>query len=148
MEDRGLRLRAEDEEDLKVISACLQDAVVRVGDLAYLPKARRFVLLANRYCWENDSRSRKPCERVRTGLHFEGVTGVKSARVRQSNPEAVVELLAIRFAPNGDGAGHVDLHFAGGGLIRLEVECIDANLRDVTGHWPAKGRPAHELGEG
>ena len=137
----GLTLTAEDEEDLKVISAHIQDAVVRSGDMAYLPKARRFVLLLNRYCWEGED-----CARQRAGLHFENVLNVKSTKLKQDDPEVVLELLAIDFAPSQDAAGAVDLVFAGGGRVRLDVECIDATLRDVSAPWPAKGRPAHDLG--
>jgi hypothetical protein len=140
-----LRLRAEDEEDLRIISAHVQDAVIRIGDLAYLPKTRRFALLLNRYCWEDADRS---CARMRAGLHFEGVLRARSFNVRQDDPEAVVELLALRYAEGQDGAGTVDLLLAGGGCIRLDVECIDATLRDLEGPWPAKGRPAHDLDGG
>jgi hypothetical protein len=139
-----LRLLAQDEEDLKIISAHLQDAVMRIGDLAYLPRHRRFAALVNRFCWED-------CEegnfgvRVRAGLHFDGVLKVQSQNLRQDNPEAVAMLLAINFIAQTDGGGMIDLLLSGGGRIRLEVECIDAALRDITEPRPAVARPAHDL---
>lgn len=150
MASEPLRLRAEDEEDLKVVSACLQDAVVRVGDLAYLPKSHRFVVLLNRYCWELDQSGTPGSTRMRTGLHFDDVLKARVLNVRQDNPDAVVELLAIQCGEAGDGRQSIDLLFAGGGCIRLEVECIDVTVRDLEGPWPARGRPAHPLdgGEG
>ena len=143
----GLKLIAEDEEDLAIISAHLQDAVMRVGDLAYLPKSRRFAAFLNRYCWEGCPEG-SVGERTRSGLHFDNVLKVKAMNVRQDDPDAIVELLALRFEPLGDGAGFIDLLLAGGGRIRLEVEAIEAGLRDISEHYPARARPEHSLGEG
>jgi hypothetical protein len=140
----GLRLLAEDQEDLKIISAHLQDAVMRMGDLAYLPKHRRFVVMLNRFCWEGCPEGSLG-ERVLTGLHFDGVLKVQSQHVRQDNPDAVAALLAINFSPAADSGGIIDLVLAGGGRIRLHVECIDAALRDMTEPRPAVARPAHDL---
>jgi hypothetical protein len=83
--------------------------------------------------------------RVRSGLHFDRVLGVRSHNIRQGAPDAVISLLAIRFTPRGPGdpAGTVEMTFAGGGAIRLDVECIDAELADVSAEWAARGRPAH-----
>jgi len=144
MKEQGLRLLAEDEEDLKIVSAHLQDAVMRVGDMVYLPKSRRFAALVNRFCWEGCGEERIG-ERVRAGLHFDGVMKVQAQNVRQDNPDAVVELLALKFKPDGDVGGTIELMLAGGGRIRLEVEYVDAVLRDMTEHWPAVARPEHDL---
>ncbi|HXJ00849.1 MAG TPA: DUF2948 family protein [Micropepsaceae bacterium] len=140
----GLRLLAEDEEDLKIISAHLQDAVMRVGDVVYLPRQHRFVAMVNRFCWEGCPEGSLG-ERVLTGLHFDGVLKVQSQHVRQDDLEAVAELLAINFTPESAGAGVIDLMLAGGGRIRLYVECIDAVLRDMTEPRPAVARPEHDL---
>ena len=136
-------LTAEDPEDLEVISTRLQDAVARMGDLVYLPKKRRFAALFNRFKWESGKRGDL---RVRTGLHFDGVLSVKSRKLKRGAPDAVVELLTVRFTPNSadDPAGKVELVFAGGGAILLEVECLDAGLADVSGDWAARARPRHE----
>jgi Protein of unknown function (DUF2948) len=140
----GLTLAAEDAADLEVISARLQDAVAQVKDLVYLPKKRRFAALFNRFQWESEAK--KGDLRVRAGLHFEGVLSVKALKLKRDIPDAVVELLAIRFEPKGgeDPGGTVELVFAGGGAMRLEVECIDAGLTDMSGAWAARGRPEHE----
>ena len=139
-----LRLLTEDEEDLKIISAYLQDAVMRVGDLAYLPKHRRFAALVNRFCWEDCGEGNLGV-RVRAGLHFDGVLKVQAQNVRQGDPDAVAVLLAIEFTPEKDGGGAIDLMLSGGGRIRLQVECIEAALRDITEPRPAVARPAHDL---
>ncbi|HEY1632056.1 MAG TPA: DUF2948 family protein [Rhizomicrobium sp.] len=138
-------LAAEDAEDLEVISAKLQDAVAKVSDLVYLPKQRRFAGLFNRFKWEN---ARKDGDlRVRAGLYIDGVLSAKSHNILRGAPDAVLSLLAIRFESK-DGAedpgGVIHMQFAGGGTIRLDVECIAAGLSDVSGEWAALGRPEHE----
>ena len=146
MSSNGLRLLAEDAEDLAVLSVHLQDAVLRIGDMAYLPKQKRFAALVNRFCWEGCDEAATG-ERVLAGLHFDRVLGVKASKVRQDSPDAVVQLLALHFEPKGDVAGTVEFLLAGGGRIRLEVECIDAQLRDLSESWPASARPKHGLEE-
>jgi hypothetical protein len=139
-------LAAVDGEDLQVISARLQDAVARLGDFVYLPKTRRFAVLFNRFKWESGERVNL---RVRSGLHFDGVLSVKSHKLKRGAPDAVVSLLAITFTPKAgdDPAGTVELVFAGGGAMMLDVECLDAGLADVSGEWAARGRPEHESEE-
>lgn len=141
----SLTLGAEDAQDLEVISARLQDAVAQVKDFVWLPKARRFAALFNRFKWEAGGRNLNL--RVRSGLHFDGVLSVKSSRLKLGDPDAVVSLLAIRFEPKGqeDPGGVIELVFSGGGAIRLDVECVDAELSDVSGEWAARGRPLHEV---
>jgi hypothetical protein len=136
-------LAAQDGEDLEIISARLQDAVAKIGDFVYLPKKHRFAALFNRFKWENGKRGNL---RVRAGLHIDSVLSVRSHKLKRGAPNAVVELLAVRFAPKApeDPAGEIELVFAGGGSIKLDVECVDASLADVSGAWAARGRPAHE----
>ena len=142
-----LTLAAADAEDLEIISARLQDAVAQVKDLVWLPKSRRFAALFNRFKWETAEAKRGKGEnlRVRAGLYFDGVLSAKSFRLKR-DPDAVASLLAITFTPKAadDPAGTIELLFAGGGAIKLDVECIDAGLTDVSGEWAARGRPMHE----
>ncbi len=148
---RETTLAAEDADDLEIVSAKLQDAVARVKDLVWLPKSRRFAALFNRFKWEAAERKAGKGDnlRVRAGLHFDGVLSVKAHRLNRGDPQAVVSLLAIRFAPKtpDDPGGLVELLFAGGGAIRLEVEYIDASMSDLGGEWAARGRPAHQTEE-
>lgn len=134
-------LAARDAEDLDVLSAKLQDAVARLGDLVYLKKQRRFAGLFNRFVWEAGERQNV---RVRTGLSFEGVLAARCRNLKQGAPDAVVELLAVRFKPAEAPAGTVELIFAGDGAIELDVECLEAALADEDGVWAARGRPSHQ----
>jgi hypothetical protein len=145
MNPRELTLGAEDAEDLQIISARLQDAVAQLKDLVYLPKSRRFVALFNRFKWESGAKNLNL--RVRSGLHFDRVLSAKAHKLKRGDPQGVVSLLAIRFVPKGgeDPGGVIELVFSGGGAMRLDVECIDAGLSDVSGEWAARGRPLHEV---
>jgi hypothetical protein len=138
-----MKLAAADNEDLEILSARLQDATARLKDIAWLPRQRRFAALFNRYRWEE---AKGKGTRVRSGLHFDGVLAVKSHNIKRGAPDAVVALLAIKFTPNGgeDPGGVIELLLAGGGAFRLTVECIEAELSDLTGPWAARGRPVHD----
>jgi hypothetical protein len=137
-----LRLLAEDEDDLAVISAALQDAIAKVGDIEWDARGRRFTLALNRYLWEVPGGLLG--NRVRAGLQFGSVLAVKSRNVRRDPPDAVIELLAVRFEPGEAPGGVIRLAFAGGGDLELTVECVDAALADVSAPWPTSSTPAHE----
>ncbi|HRD27816.1 MAG TPA: DUF2948 family protein [Caulobacter sp.] len=135
-----LRLLAQDAEDLAVISAALQDAVAKIGDIAFEPRARRLTVAFNRYRWERDGRTH---ERVRSGLQLGGVMAVRSRNLRRDSKGAVVELLALNFEPGEAPGGAVVFTFAGGGDLRAEVECLEAVLADVSTPWPTPRTPTH-----
>jgi hypothetical protein len=139
-EPKPIRLLAQDTEDLEVISAAMQDAVLKVGDIAYEPKARRLTVAFNRYRWEGGGG-----ERVRAGLQLGGVLKVEQRKIRRGAPGAVLELLAMTFTPGEAPGGTVTLSFAGGGDLRAEVECVEAVLADISEPWPTRRKPAHEL---
>ncbi|KAA5804683.1 DUF2948 family protein [Alkalicaulis satelles] len=139
--ERALRLIAQNPEDLPVLSAALQDAAGTLGDFQYEPKARRFTLALNRYRWEGPARGRG--ERVRAALQIGSVLSVRSQRLKQGARDAVVNLLALSFEPGEAPGGALILTFSGGGALRLEVECIDAALADVSRPWRAMARPGH-----
>src|ERR1700741_3720972 len=130
-ETAPLRLLAEDAGDLAVISAALQDAVAKVGDISFEAKARRLTIAFNRFRWEGDAR-----QRVRSALQLGRVLGVQARRIRRERKDTVVELLAIQSEPGEVPGGVLTLSFAGGGDLRAEVECRDAVLADVSQPWP------------
>ncbi len=141
-----LKLVALDAEDLAVISAHLQDAVLRIGDMVWLAREQRFAAVANRFDWAKALRDGTgPYERRRTGLRFERVLSVKVRNLSLNAKNRVLELLAIRFEETDAPAGYITLIFAGGGAIRLEVECIEAEMCDLGAAWRAKRMPDHGL---
>lgn len=138
-----LRLVALDQDDLAVISAHLQDAIVRVADLVYLPQERRFVLVGRRFDWE--AGSDEPPRRRLTGLHFERVTAVRTRGIERSSPDAVLNLLAITFQARDTPSGTATLIFADGGAVQVEVECIELQMKDLGPVWEAESRPVHDV---
>jgi len=140
----ALKLVALDEQDLGIVSACVQDAVMKVGDLEFLPAAKRFVMPMNRFAWEKKSSFfRRHNERRQSVLHFDRVLGAKLSGISRDRPDEVLSLLAISFVPLSEPAGIVELIFAGDGAIMLEVECIEARLADLGSAWEAASRPRH-----
>ena len=139
-----LKLLALDSEDLDVISATTQDAVIRVRDMGFAQRDKRFALLMNRYAWEVEG-GRSNGQRRRAALSFGRVTAVAAAGVDLNALDGVLELLDIRFEATDEPAGHIELRFAGGGTVRLLVECIEARLEDLGAAWAAKGKPEHSL---
>jgi hypothetical protein len=146
----ALRLRAIDAMDLSVIAAHLQDAIAQVGDMAYQPQKRRFAVMFNRFMWEDveDDKREGPkaddgYRRVRSALHFDGVQRVQTQGMKLGAKEAVAELLTLAFEPQSEPAGTIKMTFAGGGAIKLDVECLDAWLTDVSAPWPTPHRPGH-----
>jgi len=133
-----LRLLAQDAEDLEVISAAMQDAVAKVGEVSYEPKARRLTIAFNRYRWEAAG-----SERVRSGLQLGGVLNVQTRRIRRSPRDAVIEVLAVTFEPGEAPGGTITISCAGGGDIRAVVECVDVVLADVSEPWPTPRTPRH-----
>ncbi|HWE45744.1 MAG TPA: DUF2948 family protein [Caulobacteraceae bacterium] len=136
----GLRLLAQDADDLQIISAALQDAVAKVGDIHWEQRGRSLTIEFNRFRWEDADGK---LERVRTGLQLGGVMAVKARRLRRDVKGAVVELLALDFLPGEAPGGIIAFEFAGGGDLRAEVECIDAVMADLSKPWPARKQPDH-----
>ena len=134
-----MKLTAKDTEDLKVISAHMQDALVRLADIRYLPKTRQFAFVANRFAWESQPNS----ERRRTGMHFEHVLNVKQQGIPTQEKDAILSLLAISFEPGPEPSGTVVLTFSADCTIRLGVEYLDLQLKDLGGAWATEFTPTH-----
>ena len=142
-----LKLVALDKDDLVVISAQLQDAVLQVSDIVYQGKQQRFAAIVNRFDWAAavaaEGKGPPVNQRRRAAVRFEHVTAVKRLNITQGATDAVLDLLAVNFEERVAPGGIVTLVFAGGGVLRLEVDCIEAELRDLGGVWSAKRRPDH-----
>jgi hypothetical protein len=143
------KLRAEDADDLAVISACLQDALVAVRDLAFVRQDLIFLMVANRFRWERATRSahgEAGYQRILCGITFGGVAGVSYHGFRRSENERILSLLAIRAAFDGE-ANTIHLEFSGAATIRLEVNHILCHAQDLGDPWPTPWQPRHDVDE-
>lgn len=134
-----LKLLAQDAEDLTIIAAAIQDSVGKIGDIRFDVRQRRLTIGLNRYRWESDAR-----ERVRCLIEIGSVLSVKSRRLRRTAREAIVEVLSLEFEIDTLPGGSLTVTYAGGGDLRIQVECIDVILADVSEPWSAKTQPDHE----
>ena len=146
MSDQPLKLRATDDEDFAILAAFLQDALVPIAEMDFIAAERRFALVVNRFRWENCDQSHADCgafERVNCGVDFEGVTGVRHRNIDRADRGQVLDLLTIEVE-----AGAVNLLFAGGGVISLEMERVHCLVQDIGEPWPTQWRPQHSVAEG
>jgi Protein of unknown function (DUF2948) len=148
-----LKLVALDKDDIEVVSAHVQDALVKVADILWQPREHRFLMALNRFDWMNavevdGNKGTYPPDyrRCRTALRFERVKACKSRGFDQANKDATLNLLAVEFAEQDTPAGAVTLTFSGGGAIRLEVECLEAELADLGEAYAAVICPDHFAG--
>lgn len=151
-----LKLIAFDSEDLDILSAHLQDAVLKIGEMTYLKREQRFAVLLNRFDWSQAPvdgskarNGRKPYQRRRAALRLERVRGARTQGLDLARKDGVLELLTLRFEPTApeNPSGTITLLFAGGGAIRLDVECVEAELRDLGAAWATKFRPVHPVSD-
>lgn len=143
-EGRALRLVAEDDADLKVISAAVQDAVLKAENIKYDSKRRRFTLEVNRFQWE-DAPKRGPKTRVRALLAFDSVLGVKTRAVSKTDPDMVMSILSVTFAPDDEPpGGKVSILFSGDGELQLDAEALDVTLLDSEYEWATRHTPDHD----
>jgi hypothetical protein len=156
--ERALRLAAQDADDLQVIAALVQDAVLTGSEMSWQPGRHRFSLLLNRFRWEDRAAAeaaRRPVERVRSVLSFGDVGHVAQQGLDQRDRDTVLSLLTLTYAPDAPpeeagspaGPGRVTLVMAGDGAVALTVECLDVILSDVTRPYaaPARRAPHHDI---
>ena len=147
-EDAGelpLRLKAQDAEDLAVVSALLQDAVLPMKETSWQPDTNRFGMLVNRFRWEDKAHAetgKRAYERVQSMLVIDCVQNVSSMGVDHTNKDQIISILAVKYE-----AGKVVFTLAGDGALALDVECLDITVKDVTKPYAAisKSAPKHAL---
>jgi hypothetical protein len=140
---QALKLIALDREGLGVVSAHVQDTCVKRADMAWMPRQRRFVVAGMRYDWVGAKTG--PAERVASVLRFDRVLKVSHLGLKDADEHATLNLLAVTFEKTDPPAGVIFLTFAHGALVRLEVECVEVELRDMALRIPAQACPGHAL---
>lgn len=143
-----LKLNALDTDDLAILSANLQDAVITMSDMSFLDKQHQFIMVLNRFDWKDALEPERiegaPYKRHRTGLQIGRVQSVRQQNLKPANSEDVIALLAIEFEEADAPSGSIKLQFAGGGVIQLNVECIEARMSDMGDTWETGNLPNHE----
>jgi hypothetical protein len=138
-----LKFVALDKEDLAVVSTHLQDAVVRVADVRWRPQEKRLILAIDRFDWPAAVVGSPELRRCRSALRFERVLACRCKHVNPGGKEEVLNLLAVEFEETDPPAGIVTMTFSGGPQLRLEVECLEAELADIGPSWTTTVCPAH-----
>ena len=142
-----LKLIALDPDDIAVVSTHLQDAVVKLADIVWLPSEHRLVIGLNRFDWEACG-CEDPCyKRRRTALRFDRVMAFRCRNIDCKAKDTVLNLLAVEYDGTDAPAGTVTLIFSGGAALRLEVECLECELTDLGPTWDAKARPEHVVNQ-
>jgi hypothetical protein len=147
--DQPLQLKAQDAEDLTVLSALCQDAVVPMGEISYDAQRRQFALLLNRFRWEDQPRAEargRDVERVQSVLLFDDVLSAQSSGLSATETDTIISVLSIAFEAETDGMGRFEITLAGDGAISLNVEALNITLKDVTRPYlaPSKKAPNHK----
>ena len=145
-EKNSIKFIGKSQEDLKIISAYIQDSVVTVRDMIFLEKNRIFVMLVNRFMWENATKEvHRQNERIRCAIKFEGILKVKSKKISQKNKNKRLECLAIECKEILSKNYEIIFFFAGGGVITLISESIEVIMHDLGRPWNVKHVPKHKI---
>ena len=145
-EKTNLKLLGKNQEDLKVISAYLQDSVLIIKDTVFLKQNRTFVMIVNRFMWEDAEKGVfRQNKRIRTAVKFDEVIKVKSRNINQKNKNKPLECLAIKCSSTFDETYKINIFFAGDSIITITSEVIEITLHDLGKPWQVKHIPTHKI---
>ena len=145
-ESVNLKLLGKHQEDLKIISAYLQDSIIIVKDIVFLKQNRTFIMIVNRFMWEDAEKGVfRQNKRIRCAVKFEEVIKVESKNINQKNKNKPLECLAIKCSSIFDETYKINIFFAGGSIISLIVEVIEVALHDLGKPWNVKHIPIHKI---
>ena len=138
-----LKLIAFDKDDLEIISAHLQDAVINVGEIIWRPSEQRVVIPLCRFDWVSAESEKPEYRRRLAALRFERVGAFKARNIDPAARAVVLNLLSVDYAEADAPTGYITLNFSGGAAIRLDVECLESELVDLGPEWVTAHRPGH-----
>ena len=142
----NLKLLGKNQEDLKIISAYLQDSILIVKDMIFLKKNRTFIMMVNRFMWEDVEKGVfRHNKRIRCAVKFEEVIKVESKNINQKNKNKPLECLAIRCSSTFNETYKINIFFAGSSIITIIAEVIDVTLHDLGKPWHVKHVPIHKI---
>ena len=143
---KNLKLIGKNQDDLKIISAYIQDSIVTVGDIIFLKKNRIFLMIVNRFMWEDvEKETYRQIKRIRCAIKFEEVLKVKSKKINQKNKNTCLECLAIKCNEILNKNYEIIFFLSGNGIITLISEAIEVVLHDLGKAWNAKYIPEHKI---
>ena len=146
MVSENLKLSATSDEDLRVISAHLQDSITQIGNIAHLKKNKIFLIQFNRFMWEDIEKGVfRENKRIRCALRFEEVIEVKSKNINQKNENKPLECLAIEYISEKDAICTIRIFFSGGSVVNITAEAIEVVLHDLSKPWDVKHTPKHKI---
>ena len=144
MKAKNLKLIVHSDEDLRVVSAHLQDSIVLPEDIVSLKKNKIFIMQLNRFMWEDVEKGIfRQNKRVRTVLKFENVINASYKNINQKKPEVFLDFLAIESSKLPDKSYEIKLIFSGNAIIKINSEVIDASMEDQGEPWESKTKPKH-----
>ena len=143
---KNLKLIGKNQDDLKIISSYIQDSIATVGDIVFLEKNRIFLMIVNRFMWEDVEKGvfRKN-KRIRCAIKFEEVIKVESKNINQDNKNKPLECLAIKCGSIVNGTYKINIFFAGNSIITIISEVIEVALHDLGNPWNVKHIPTHKI---
>ena len=145
-EKTNLKLISNNQDDLKVLSAYLQDSVVNIKDIVFLKKNRTFVMIVNRFMWEDVEKGIfRRNKRIRCAIKFEEVFKVRSKNINQKNKNRPLECLAIKCAQTLEKTYEIKIFFAGNSIITIKSEVIEVVFHDLGKPWNVKHIPKHKI---
>ena len=145
-EKNNLKLIGKNQEDLKVISAYIQDSIVAVKDMVFLQQNRIFIMLINRFMWENvEKRVLRQNRRIRSAIKFEEVLKVKSKEINQKSKNKLLECLTIKCNEISNNNYEIKIFFSGDGIITLISEAVEVVMHDLGKAWNVKHTPEHKI---
>ena len=145
-EKNTFKIIGKNKEDLKIISAYTQDSLVAIKDIVFLKKNRIFIILINRFMWEDfEKYSKKIKKRIRCAIKFECILNVKSKNINQANKKKLLECLAIKCNNTSDENYNINFFFSGGGIITLVSESIEVIMQDMGKPWEVRHTPKHKI---
>ena len=147
MDERfNLKLLGKNQEDLKIISAYLQDSILIVKDIVFLKQNRTFIMIVNRFMWEDVEKGIfRQNKRIRCAIKFEEVIKVESKNINQKNKNKLLECLAIKCSSIFDETYKIKIFFAGNSIITIISEVIEVVLHDLGKPWNVKHIPIHKI---
>ena len=147
MDERAnLKLLGKHQEDLKIISAYLQDSIIIVKDIVFLKQNRTFIMIVNRFMWEDVEKGIfRQNKRIRCAIKFEEVIKVECKNINQKNRNKLLECLTIKCSSTFDETYKIKIFFAGDSIITITSEVIEVTLHDLGKPWQVKHIPVHKI---